>query len=239
MEIRGYLKTSVIEWPGKISSVIFVPGCNFRCPFCYNRDLVLNPKKLAKFSEGEIIADLKKRKKWVEGVVVTGGEPTLQTDLSRFLSRCKQMGFLTMIETNGSNPSVISKLVISNLLDFIAMDIKGPLDERYIQIANYQLQITNIKKSIRLILDSGLDFEFRTTVTPGIHNKKVLLEIAKQLRQITNHRSQITKLHWYLQDFQPKNCLDPKFTKIKPYSEPEMKEFLVVVKKTIPQTYLR
>lgn len=225
MEIRGYLKTSAIEWSGKISSVLFVPGCNFRCPFCYNRDLVLNPDKLPKISEKEVFADLKKRKKWIDAVVVTGGEPTLQSDLDKFLKKVKKLGFLTMIETNGSKPEVLKKLFKKKLLDRISMDIKGPLDFRY-------AEIVNIKKSIRLIFNSGIDFEFRTTVVPTIHNEKILLVMAKQLKRYAG-------FSWYLQSFQPKTCLDPKFKKIKPFSKMEMEKFLKAVKKIIPGAELR
>lgn len=245
MEIRGYLKTSAIEWPGKISSVIFVSGCNFRCSFCYNRDSVLNPQKLPKFSEKEILRDLEKRKKWVDGVVVTGGEPTLQPDLDKFLEKVKKLGFLTMIETNGSIPEVMAKLLNGQMVDYIAMDIKGPLDGRYAQITNFYPPaggpISNIKKSINLIINSGIDSEFRTTVVPGIHDKKTLVLMAKQIEELIKKlkNRKTKKLKWFLQEFQPKTCLDPKFTKIKPYSEPEMRQFLVVVKKIIPQTYLR
>jgi len=229
MKIAGYLKTSLIEWPGKISSVIFVPGCNFRCPFCHNADLV-NPKRghrLPLIGQDEIFADLKKRKKWVDGVVVTGGEPTLQTDLSRFLSRLKRMGFLTMIETNGSKPEIIALLLAGSIIDYIAMDYKGNFDS-YQNFTNVKTQNSNVKSSMKLILKSGIDFEFRTTVVPGLHNEQVLIQMAKELKQISNFK-------WYLQNFQPKNCLDPKFEKIKPFSRREVENLLKATQKLFPE----
>lgn len=219
MKTAGYLKTSLIEWPGKISSVIFVPGCNWRCPFCHNADLV-DPKrikKLPQIAEKEILTDLKKRKKWIDGVVVTGGEPTLQPGLPAFLQKCRTLGFVTMLETNGSKPTMIRKLFDLRLLDYLTMDIKGPLKEE-------------IKKSLKIILKSGVPFELRTTVVPTIHDRQVLEEMAKQLPKQST---------WFLQDFQPKNCLNPKFEKIKPYTKIEMKRLLRVVKKVIPQARLR
>lgn len=240
MQIAGYLKTSLIEWPGKISSVIFVPGCNFCCPFCHNRDLV-DPskiKKLREYSEESIFEDLKKRKKWVDGVVITGGEPTLQTDLSRFLSRLKQVGFLTMIETNGSRPEAIDKLLNCQMVDYIAMDIKGNFDN-YQNFTNVKTQILNVKCSMETIVKSGVDFEFRTTVVPGLHNKEVLLKMAKQLAILLRSRVATSPKGWFLQNFQPKNCLDPEFEKIKPFSKEELQGFLKVVRRVIPQTEVR
>ncbi len=135
MEIAGYIKTSLIEWPGKISSVIFVPGCNFRCPFCHNADLV-SRKGFTQIPEKLIFADLKSRKKWIDAVVVTGGEPTLQADLSRFLSRIRRMGLMTMVHTNGTKPEVIEKLIKKKLVDYWAMDLKGDL-QNYSNYTNF------------------------------------------------------------------------------------------------------
>lgn len=249
MEIKGYLKTSLIEWPGKISSVIFVPGCNFRCPFCHNRDLVRN-KGLQEYSEQSILDDLKKRKKFIDGVVVTGGEPTLQKDLSAFLKKIKKLGFMTMIGTNGSKPEVIKLIVNSKplIVDYLAMDFKGPVDEyeRAIGMMIYDLRF-KIEKSLKLILKSGIPFELRTTVVPGIHDEKVLVKMAKQLKKLVTRlpaeasakagNPQLT--NWFLQTFQPKNCLDPKFNKIKPFGKIEMERFLKAVEKIIPQARLR
>jgi pyruvate formate lyase activating enzyme len=241
MKIAGYLGTSLIEWPGKITSVIFVPGCNFRCPFCHNADLV-DPKKarrLTPIPESEIFENLKKRKKWVDGVVITGGEPTLQPDLDRFLSRLKEEGFLTMIETNGSRPEVLVKLLSSQAVDYVAMDIKSPF-EGYPQITNSKVQISEIKESIKLLLASGVNSEFRTTIVPGLHDKEVLLKMAAELKKITEeYKLTVEGCRWFLQTFQPKNCLDPRYKKINPYSKMKMKGFLKAVKKIIPGARIR
>lgn len=222
MKIVGYLRTSLIEWPRNISSVIFVPGCNFRCPFCHNADLV-DPKKLKKLpliSEKEVLTDLKKRKKWIDGVVVTGGEPTLQPDLAKFLKKLKNLGFLIMIQTNGSKPAVIQDLISRKLVDYLTLDIKGDF-KNYQNFTGVKNCASEVEKTLKIIGTSGVDFELRTTVVPGIHDSKILLEIA---REIGNYR-------WYLQNFQPKNCLDPKFKKIEPYSGEELTELLRKIKK--------
>lgn len=250
MQIAGYLKTSLIEWPGKIAAVIFVPGCNFRCPFCHNRDLVENPA-LTLLDEKQIFADLEKRKKWLDAVVVTGGEPTLQSDLGRFLSRLKRMGFETMVETNGSEPEVIRKLAISNLVNFIAMDYKGSFDnyQNFTNVparlasereAGRQYLISNIRSSMEAILKSGVEREFRTTIVPALHNERTLIEMATELKKITDDCGLATdSCHWVLQNFRPKNCLDPEYEKRKPFTPEQMKDFVKAVRKIIPQTGVR
>lgn len=243
MKIAGYLRTSLIEWSGKITSVIFVPGCNFRCPFCHNRDLV-DPqriKDLPEFKEEEVLADLAKRKKWIDGVVITGGEPTLQPDLAKFLSKVKKMGFLTMVETNGSNPEVIRNLIIRKLVNYITMDLKGPLDkyEKFIQTEKDNFKF-KIKNSVELIVEDGVEWEFRTTVVPGLHNEEVLVEMAEETNAIIrNWKLGIKNCRWFLQTFQPKNCLDPRYKKINPYSKIKMKGFLNAVKEIIPGAKIR
>jgi len=244
MEIRGYLKTSLIEWPGEIASVVWVAGCNFRCPFCHNRDLVLASPSLPVFSEAAIFADLEKRKKWIDGVAVTGGEPTLQPDLADFLVHCRRLGLKTMLETNGSLFVKLREILSRNLVDYLAMDFKGPLDRRYLEIVGLDRSQTkilaNIRRSLALVLTAGINFEFRTTVVPGLHDQAVLTEMAKQLKEIVlKTGSRTTDIHWYLQNFQPKNCLDPKMEKVKPYRQSERETFLKVIKKYFPQAALR
>lgn len=238
MRIAGYLRTSLIEWPGKISSVIFVPGCNFRCPFCHNSDLV-DPKKMTKqptLSEKKVLADLEERKRWVDGVAITGGEPTLQTDLDKFLKGCRQKGFKVMVETNGSVTAALRSIIDKKLVDYLAMDLKAPLDKRYAKAAglkNFDPEI--IKRSIEILLRSKIPFELRTTIVPGIHDKKTLVGMAKQLKRAVGKR----KIKWVWQNFQPKNCLEPKFKKVKPYNETELEGFLKTARKYIPEVELR
>lgn len=237
MKIVGYLRTSLIEWPGKIASVIFVPGCNFRCPFCHNADLV-DPKRIKRlpdYRDESILEDLKKRKKWVDGVVISGGEPTLQLDLPLFLAKLKKLGFATMIETNGTMPETLQKLLALKppAIDYLSLDFKAPLDKVYAQAIGLKSFDPKIWiKSLKIILKFGLPFELRTTVVPGIHDEEVLLRMARQL-------SRLAKPTWYLQTFQPKNCLNPKFNKLKPYSRIEMEKMLAAALKIIPGVKLR
>ena len=240
MQIASYLKTSLIEWPGKIASVIFTPGCNFRCPFCHNASLVNQTERLTLIDEKQIFADLKKRKKWVDAVVVTGGEPSLQKDLPKFLKKIKKLGFLGMIHTNGTNPEVIARLLSCYLIDYVAMDIKGDFENysNYTNCPNDQI-IKNVKESMRLIIESEVEYEFRTTVVPGLHDLPSLKKLAEQIALILNTKSLILNTKWYLQQFQPKNNLDKKFLKIKPYSKEEMENFQRHLQKVIPGVFLR
>jgi len=241
VQIAGFLKTSLVEWPGKVVAVIFTPGCNFCCPFCHNPELV-NPEQIKKqslFKEIEVLADLKKRKKWLDGVVVTGGEPTLQPDLSVFLDKIHRLGFLTMIETNGSQPEVLKKLINQKKIDFAALDVKGTFKEyeRYTGVDNSGEAVL---KSLNLVVKGNINVELRTTVVPGLHDGAVLIKIAQEIQKtVPNDRFKRSGFRWVLQNFQTQNCLDPAFKKLKPYSKIEMVKFQKAIKKTIPGVELR
>lgn len=234
MEIAGYIKTSLIEWPGKIASVIFVPGCNFRCPFCHNADLVDIQKsaKRKEMKEETLFLDLVRRKKWIDAVVITGGEPTLQGDLQKFLKRIKKMGFLVMVQTNGTKPEIINELISQKLVDYLAMDIKGDF-ENYGKFINVKIDVSVIKQSIKIISGSGIEHEFRTTVVPGLHNLVNLTRLAKQMKKETKNSP------WYLQQFRPVNTLDPKYMKTESFSTRQMEDFQKALQKVLPHIYLR
>lgn len=237
MTIAGFVKTSLIEWPGKISSVIFVAGCNFRCPFCQNSHLV-DPQKIKKlkiYPEKIILKDLEKRRKFIDGVVVTGGEPTLQKDLICFLEKIKKLGLQTMIETNGSLPEVIANLIFRQLIDYIAVDYKIPLED-YPKILKSPTPIVNLKSCFKLIFQSGIPFEVRTTLVPTIHSQEILKKMGEEIKEIIGKRKSFI---WYLQNFQSQNCLETKFGKIKPFTPVEMENFLKIVKKINPKAKIR
>jgi len=218
MFFYGWQKTSLIEWPNKISTVLFVGGCNFRCPFCYNRDLVLNYFKLPKISERKILDFLKSRKGLLDGVMITGGEPLAFIDRSKkdlfdFIKKVKKIGFEVGIETNGSNPEVLEELINEKLIDYVAMDVKAPLKfnsfkeiSKYEELAGVKVDLEKIKRSIDLIKNSGLEYEFRTTVAPLLSEEDIL-EIAKELRGVKKY---------VLQVFQPvETLINQKLAKMK------------------------
>jgi pyruvate formate lyase activating enzyme len=179
------VKTSLVDYPGLISSVIFTQGCNMNCFYCHNKELIPLEKD-SKFDEAEILQWLEKRSSMLEGVVVTGGEPTLQRDLADFLKSVKKLGLKTKLDTNGTQPVVLEKLLKEELLDFIAMDIKAPL-EKYSQICGKSFDKSSIEESLTLIRNAKIDHEFRTTLAPGLNPediRKILTTIKEDKKYI-------------------------------------------------------
>jgi pyruvate formate lyase activating enzyme len=180
MRIGGFIKQSLVDYPGKIAAVVFTQGCNFRCGYCHNPQLVLpklfqeNPQLLPL----NILSYLEKRKKWLDGVVITGGEPTIHKDLPLFLKEIKTLGFAVKLDTNGTNPLLLEQIIKNKLVDYIAMDIKIlPEKELYgkiIGIPNVDEIQVNILTSILLLKNTAIDVEFRTTSIPGTHDDAIL-----------------------------------------------------------------
>ena len=180
--IKGFIETSFIDWPGKTCAVLFLGGCNFRCSFCHNHPLVLEPDKLVSYPLQEIIEKLKPLKKWLGGICISGGEPTLDKELPELLRTFRQEGFSLKIDTNGSRPELLAEIFAENLLEMISMDVKAPLvQEKYDKCAGIRVDLDKVKESIRLIKDSGLDHEFRMTVLPEYHNHDDVVAWAKVL----------------------------------------------------------
>ena len=253
MILGGLQKTTLIDFPGRVACTVFTVGCNFRCPFCHNKDLVsldlFKKAKIEPISEDYFFEFLKKRKKILDGVCITGGEPTIWKDLPDFCQKIKDLGLEVKLDSQGSNPKVLENLISKKLIDFIAMDVKSSFDEEYLKAIGRKLdkkpsaqkktkdmEILNlIKKSIKIILNSGLEYEFRTTMVPKLHNKAIMVKLAKDLKKIIGSR----QYNYYIQSFRPKNCLDPEYLKIEPYNEKQMEEVLSAVRKALPKTKLR
>jgi pyruvate formate lyase activating enzyme len=216
--IIGMQKMCLIDFPGITSSVIFIGGCNFRCPYCHNPDLVLKMDEAEKMDEEAVIDTLVDRKAWIDGVVITGGEPTLYPDLKRFARRIKDIGLKVKIDTNGTNPELLWDMLEEKLIDYIAMDIKGPLS-LYENIVFMPVDIEKIKRSITLIRNSGVDYEFRTTAAPKITTKESLIETVKPLKGAKK---------FVIQQFRTGEklpILDPLFFRDeKPYTKEELAE---------------
>jgi pyruvate formate lyase activating enzyme len=213
MKIGGLQKISLIDYPGRISAIVFTQGCNFRCPYCHNPELV-DPARYGPVLPGEeVISFLEKRRGKLDAVTVTGGEPTLQPDLDRFLQKMKGMGYLTKLDTNGSNPDVLERLIRGRLVDYIAMDVKGPL-KKYERIANVKVKTAMIRRSIELIAASGIEHEFRTTVVRSQLDNEDLITTAELLK----------KGLYILQSYVPAKSLDHQFLTEKSYSHEEFAE---------------
>ncbi len=235
MEIKGFIDVSFVDWDGKISSVIFLPNCNFRCPFCHNANLVLHPEKLETIPFEYVEDQLKKQKSWIDGVCITGGEPTLHSDLPELCSRLKKMGFLVKVDTNGTNPTMLREVVDRGLVDYVAMDIKAPLTgKKYSRATCVKADelVEKVKESIKILLGSSMDYEFRTTVVPTLHAEDDIKQICLNLRGCRKY---------VLQRFDVsvgKTTIDPDFM-AKSLAEEEMQKFLKVAQKFIPDTKVR
>jgi len=177
MRIKGVQKTTLLDFPDLIACTVFTPGCNFKCGFCYNEGIVKDSEEFSDVSEGELFAFLEKRKKVLEGVVVSGGEPTLQKDLPQFLEKVRAMGYKTKLDTNGTNPVMLKELIDKKLVDYVAMDIKGPLED-YEKICGVKVDTEKVKMSIEILKTFAKDFEFRTTVLPKFHSRESFEKIA-------------------------------------------------------------
>ncbi len=178
MRIGAIDKFTLIDFPNRTAAIIFTQGCNFRCPFCHNPELVLPEKFETPIALEEVFAFLDKRKGLLEGVEFTGGEPTLQSDLITVMEKIKQKGFQIKLDTNGTNPAVLKGALQKKLVDYIAMDIKSSL-EKYNEIAGVSVDTEKIKESIEIIKKHAPEYEFRTTVINGFHDKKEMEEIGK------------------------------------------------------------
>ncbi|MCM8820708.1 MAG: anaerobic ribonucleoside-triphosphate reductase activating protein [Candidatus Omnitrophica bacterium] len=229
MKIGALQKTSLIEFPGRISCIVFVQGCNFRCPYCHNPELVLPEKYLPLLPTSEVMSFLEKRKKYLDGVVITGGEPCTDSDLLPFVKNIKEMGYSVKIDTNGSFPEVIKNMISGKLVDYIAMDVKGPC-EKYEVMAGVKVDMSKIKESISLIKGSSILYEFRTTVV------KELLEISdfEGIGELIKE----AKL-FYLQHFKPSKAVDPATLSYHTYSDTEFEEIRRIMLKYVERCEIR
>lgn len=219
MKIGGLQKTSLQDYPEEVSSIIWTIGCNFSCPFCYNKNLV--DGNINEIPEDEVFSFLEKRKKLIDGLVISGGEPFLQKDLKDFCKKVKKLGYKIKIDTNGTFPDKLKELIDEKLVDYIAMDIKAP-KEKYDKLTNVKTDIKKIEKSIDLIKNSGLGYEFKTTFAPEMLTNEDIKDIAKWIEGSKKY---------YLQQFE--NCMplvSSELENVKPYSKEKLLETLNDIK---------
>lgn len=199
--IKGFIETSFVDWPGRTCAVLFLGGCNFRCPFCHNHPLVLNPAALVSFPLAEIIPQLRPLQKWLGGVCISGGEPTLDPDLPKLVELLAREGFPVKLDTNGSRPEILAELLNQGHLAMIAMDVKTILDqEKYDRCAGTRVDLDRIRKSIDLIRQSGVAHEFRMTILPRYHTREDILAWAAALGNNASLK---------LQNFNPRAAMFP------------------------------
>jgi pyruvate formate lyase activating enzyme len=229
IDIKGVQKTSLLDYPGKVCAVVFLSRCNFRCPFCHNPELVFDKIKESIEPE-EILSFLMSKKKWLDGVCITGGEPMLHPGVIEFAKKIKGMGMLVKIDTNGTNPKMLKEMIGMKLVDYIAMDIKSDR-ETYSRAAGINADMKSINESTRIIMDSGIDYEFRTTVVPGLFDSSTAKNIAGWL-------SGAKRI--FLQQFRNTDrVLDPKYQSIEHYHTPQLEEFRKIMEKDIKEVGIR
>lgn len=231
IKIGGLQKTTLIDFPGRVASTVFLVGCNFRCPFCYSSELVL-PEKIKDhplLSEETFFNFLKERVGLLEGIVVCGGEPTMNKDLPDFLKKIKDMGFLVKLDTNGLNPEMLEKLIKEKLVDYIAMDVKAPKD-KYPQVVGVEVDIDKIEKSINILKEGKVDYEFRTTIVPELHTKEDILKIAEWIKPAKRY---------FLQNFKAEKTIDSSFEDLKPYPDSFISEIRDEIAHYFEECYFR
>jgi pyruvate formate lyase activating enzyme len=229
-EIKGFVETSLCDWDGCISSVVFLPGCNFRCPFCQNGDLIQDYDNLPTVAFDSIAAYLTARNDWIDGVVLTGGEPTIWNDLGALAARFKQLGMKVKLDTNGSWPEAVLELIDSGVVDYLAMDIKAPLDQRYNKAAGVGVPIDKLRRSIEIISDFGDAYEFRTTLVPGLVGEEEMRLIAEAVEGAKR---------LILQRFVPENSLDKRFRHAVPYHDSFVNRLLEIAGNHVETCFYR
>lgn len=180
--IHGFNKTTLLDYPGHLAASIFLGGCNFRCPFCHNATLVMSPQSQPIISEDEIFHTLKKRVGILEGVCITGGEPTLYPGLTKLIEKIKELGFLVKLDTNGSNPEIIRELITGGLLDYVAIDIKNSKEKYPTTVDLKSVDIDKISNSISILINSNIEYEFRTTIVKELHELSDIISIGEWIK---------------------------------------------------------
>ena len=214
MTFGGLEKFTLIDYPGKIACVAYTIGCNFRCPYCHNPELVDETVQM-RITEKEFFDFLGERTHMLQGVVITGGEPTMHGDLPAVMERTKSLGYLVKLDTNGTNPVMLHQVVEAGIVDYVAMDIKSPL-RKYSATVARPVDIDAIQSSIDFLLSSPVEYEFRTTVIKGMHAPEDIEEIGKEIKGAQRY---------FLQKFIPTKILNPQFIKKTTYSDKEFEGF--------------
>ena len=238
MIIGALDKLTLLDYPGELAAIVFTKGCNFRCDYCYNPMLVV-PGTLGKasekdyppnISEGDLFSFLKIRFGKIDAVVITGGEPTIHKDLPDFIEKIKNIGYKVKLDTNGTNPDVLEYLLKKELIDYVAMDIKSSL-EKYSKVINTEVELSKIQKSVKILLDENILYEFRTTTLPRVHS----LDDFHGMGELING----ARL-WYIQDFEGSTSLiNPEFRKEKSFSNLDLNKVLEIGSKYVQICKLR
>jgi len=227
MLIKGFIETSFVDWDGKIVSTAFVPTCNFRCPFCFNHDLITHPKRYPDVPQSAITDFIGRNRDFLDGVCITGGEPTTSRGLGDFCRTVHSIGLKVKLDTNGSRPRVLSGLVSDGLVDYVAMDIKAPPDGRaYGRAIGVRAGaiLDSVKENVEFLMGSGIEYEFRTTVVPKLHSEEDILEIAKWIRGARSY---------VLQKFRPESAWRSDLRKLQTQEDGEMERLVAIAREYV------
>ncbi|MBN2367795.1 anaerobic ribonucleoside-triphosphate reductase activating protein [Candidatus Woesearchaeota archaeon] len=230
IDIKGVQRIDLMNYSPNTSLTIFLSRCNFHCPFCHNPELVIGHDRLKSIPEEEVLDMLRSRKEWYDAVCITGGEPTLHSDLPAFIKKIKDIGLLVKLDTNGTNPAMLSELIGSGLVDFISVDVKATM-EKYDKVTQVNTDTESIKKTISLLKNSKADYEFRTTAIPFFHSEEDFLKIGEMLsgskkfslQQFRNDRPMLNNSFMSQPRFTEKQLMDIKALMVPYFDEVEIK----------------
>ncbi len=231
VRIGGIEKVSLLDYPDKVSAVVFTYGCNLKCPFCHNPELVIEKlNRKTEIKEGEFLKYLEERKGKLEAVVITGGEPLLYKDMGMLIKKIKDLGYLVKLDTNGFYPTLLAKIIKEGNIDYIAMDVKYD-PSMYISMTGDPNALEKICKSIDIIMNSGLDYEFRTTYVKGIHTTDSSKSISQMIKGAKKY---------YIQNFRAGKTIDPLYNRSdKSFTNKELQSLLKNAKNSVHNTYIR
>ncbi len=231
--IKGFNRMSLVDWDGMVATTLYLSGCNFRCPYCHNSGLVLFPDQYETISLDEILPYLNEHNDFLDGVVITGGEPCMHKNAPELISAIREADMRVKLDTNGSFPSMLEKLMRDGLVDYVAMDVKAPLDfDSYSRSAGITDRRTfeRVRESVDLLMEGAVDYEFRTTVVPALHRASDLERIAEQLRGARR---------FVIQNYVPRDTIDPKFLDESPYNAERLDEFRSMVSPMFDECVVR
>ena len=230
MKIAGFIKTTLLDWDGKVACTAYLAGCNFRCPCCHNGSIVVNAEGAESLNEDNILRYIGDNTDFIDGVVVSGGEPLMNADLGVFLKKLKKLGVKVKIDTNGAYPDALDDLIGAGLIDMVAMDVKSSLNERYNAAAGADVDIGKIKKSIKIVLDSGVDHEFRTTAVPVFVKADDIRNICENIKGAKKYR---------IHQFRNSRTLDDSLSVLDPYPEQKLMEMAEIAKEYVKDVKIR
>jgi pyruvate formate lyase activating enzyme len=230
MLIAGFQKSTLLDYPGKIACILFTYGCNLRCEYCHNPELVIHPcLKASVVTQEEIFSFLEERKGLLEAVVITGGEPTIQSDLIPFIQRIKELGYLVKLDTNGTNSDIVKKIIELDIVDYWAMDVKYD-EDIYKQELEENIDYQEIMNSIDLIKTKGRDYEFRTTYVKGIHTYESVEGIGKLIEGAKRY---------YIQNFRPGKTINPDLNNRNSFTQDELEKMKEIIEKYVKKVEIR